>query len=92
VFSWEGEFAEFHFPSSAKIKVIDVAPSSHFVDGSEQWVFQRSGDGTELSLVWTYRPRGILGRILDLVVRRRAIRRAIGESLENLKEMIEAET
>jgi len=92
VFSWEGEFVEFHFPSSSRIEVIDVAPSSHFVDGSEKWVFQRSGDGTELSLVWEYRPRGILGRLLDLLVRRRTIRRAIGESLENLKEMIEAET
>ena len=92
VFSWEGEFVEFHFPRSSKIEVIDAAPSSSFVDGTEAWEFRRSSDGTELSFRWEYRPRGILGRILDLAVRRRATRRAIAQSLENLKGMIEAES
>jgi hypothetical protein len=92
VFSWEGEFVEFGFPSSSRVKVIDAAPSSHFVGGSEAWHFTRSGEGTRVSLLWEYKPRGILGSILDIVVRRRAIRRAIAQSLENLKGMIEAET
>jgi uncharacterized membrane protein len=91
VFSWEGEFVEFHFPRRSRIEVIDVAPSSHFVDGSEEWGFRRASDGTEVSFLWEYRPRGILGRILDIIVRRRAIRRAVAQSLENLKGMIEAE-
>jgi uncharacterized protein YndB with AHSA1/START domain len=91
VFSWEGEYREFHFPSSSRLDVIDVAPSSHFVEGSEVWEFRRSGNGTELSLLWKYKPRGILGTVLDLTVRRHAVRRAVAQSLENLKEMIEAE-
>ncbi len=92
VFSWEGSFVEFSFPSRSRIEVIDAAPSSHFVDGSEEWRFTRSSEGTKFSLLWTYRPRGILGRILDIAVRRRAIRRAIAQSLEKLKGMIEAQT
>ena len=91
VFSWEGEFVEFHFPSSSRIDVIDVAPSSPFVEGSEELQVRRSGNGTALSLRWEYTPRGILGRILDLLVRQRAVRRAVAKSLENLKAMIEAE-
>jgi len=92
VFSWEGEFIEFGFPSNSRIDVIDAAPSSHFVDGSEAWHFTRSGDGTAVSLLWAYKPRGILGRMLDVVARRRTIRSAIVQSLENLKRTIEAET
>jgi uncharacterized membrane protein len=91
VFSWEGELAEFTFPSRSRIDVIDAAPSSHFVDGSERWSFTRSGDGTQLSLLWEYRPRGIVGRILDVLMRRRTIRRAIVQSLHNLKRAIESE-
>jgi uncharacterized membrane protein len=91
IFSWEGEFVEFHFPSSSRIDVIDVAPSSPFVDGSEELELRRSGSGTELSMRWEYRPRGILGRVLDVIVRQRALRREVAQSLENLKAMIETE-
>ena len=90
VFSWEAEFVEYHYPSSSKLKVIDAAPSSYFVDGTEQWRFSRSGSGTTATVTWDYQPRGILGRITDLF-RRRTIRQAIRQSLENLKQALEAE-
>ena len=92
VFSWEGEFSEFTFPRQSKIVVIDAAPSSHFVDGSETWSFRRADGGTDVSLLWEYKPRGLVGRLLDPLMRRGAIRRAISQSLENLKETVERAT
>jgi uncharacterized protein YndB with AHSA1/START domain len=91
VFSWEGEFKEYHFPSSSRLEVIDVAPSSHFVEASEEWDFRRSDNGTDLTVLWEYRPRGILGRLLDAAVRRSSTARAIAQSLENLKSIVEDE-
>lgn len=88
VFSWEAEFVEYHYPSSSRLKVVDAAPSSYFVSGTEEWRFARSGGGTSIDFTWEYRPRGILGRIAD-VVRRGRTRRAIGQSLENLKQTLE---
>jgi hypothetical protein len=70
--------------------VIDAAPSSYFVTGTEGWRFEASDTGTLVTLVWDYRPRGIIGRLLDPLVRRGATRRAIRQSLENLKAMAEA--
>ncbi len=84
VFSWEGEFVAYNYPSSSKLVVIDAAPSSYFAEGSEEWSFSQSDSGTKVSLVWQYQPRGILGRITDALVTRRSVRRAIDQSLENL--------
>ncbi len=86
VFSWEGEFVAYSYPSSSELEVIDAAPSSPFADGSEQWRFASRGEGTRITLVWEYEPRGILGRIADTLVRRRRTRRAVERSLENLKQ------
>lgn len=90
VFSWDGEVVEYHFPSSSKVKVVDIAPSSSFVNGTETWRFGSSGRVTRFNLIWDYKPRGIVGFILDLLVRRRATRRAVQESLQNVKALIEA--
>ncbi|MEA3375805.1 MAG: SRPBCC family protein [Chloroflexota bacterium] len=90
VFSWEGEFVEYQYPSRSRLTVIDAAPSSYFVGGSEVWDVRRSGAGTRLTFTWDYEPRGFVGRILDPLVRRGRIRRAISESLENLKQRMEA--
>jgi uncharacterized membrane protein len=91
VFSWEAEFVEYHYPSSSRLEVVDAAPSSYFVGGSEAWRFVRSGGGTSVDFAWEYQPRGIVGRIAD-VVRRSRTRRAISQSLENLKRTLEART
>ncbi|MGD8245016.1 MAG: SRPBCC family protein [Anaerolineae bacterium] len=90
VFSWEGSFVDYSLPSSSRLEVIDAAPSSYFVTGTEGWRFEASDTGTLVTLVWDYRPRGIIGRLLDPLVRRGATRRAIRQSLENLKAMAEA--
>lgn len=92
VFSWEAEFVEYHYPSSSRLKVIDAAPSSYFADGTETWQFKKSGAGTTVTLTWEYQPRGILGRIADLLVRRRQTRQAVRQSLQNLKQTIESES
>ena len=92
VFSWEGEFVDYTFPSSSKLEVIDTAPSSYFVAGREAWRLETSGRGTLLTLIWEYRPRGLIGRIVDALMRRGSIRRAIKQSLKNLKAVAEAET
>lgn len=91
VFSWEGEFVGYNRPSGSKLAVIDAAPSSYFADGTEEWGFTRSGEGTRVSLTWEYKPRGIVGRVTDALVGRRSARRAVGESLANLKRMLQAE-
>jgi hypothetical protein len=92
VFSWEGEFVDYSFPGSSRVEVIDAAPSSYFVAGSEEWHFESSGRGTLFTLTWDYRPRGLIGRIADALMRRSSIHRAIKQSLENLKRMAEANT
>jgi hypothetical protein len=92
VFSWEGEFVDYSFPGSSRVEVIDAAPSSHFATGSEEWRLESSDGGTRFTLTWDYRPRGIIGRIVDALITRGNIRRAIRQSLRNLKEMAEAET
>ncbi|MBS3784177.1 MAG: SRPBCC family protein [Anaerolineae bacterium] len=95
VFSWEGEMVEYHFPSSSKVKVVDVAPSSSFVSGSETWRFSSSGGTagiTRFTLTWDYQPRGIIGRVVDALFRRASTRHAINQSLKNLKGMMEEQT
>jgi hypothetical protein len=91
VFSWEGTFVDYSFPRSSRLEVIDAAPSSYFITGSEEWRFETSDTGTLVKLSWDYRPRGLIGRIADPLMRRGATRRAIRQSLENLKTLAEAE-
>jgi len=92
VFSWEGEYTSYSFPSRSKVEVLDAAPSSTFVTGSEAWRFDSSGTSTLFTLIWDYKPRGILGRISDALVGRGSNRRAIKQSLANLKRLAESET
>jgi uncharacterized membrane protein len=92
VFSWEAEFVDYSFPDRSRIEVIDAAPSSYFVAGSEEWRFESSAKGTRFTLTWDYRPRGLIGRIADALVWRGSTRRAIRQSLANLKVIAEART
>jgi hypothetical protein len=48
------------------------------------------GGGTRFTLVWDYKPRGVLARLADVLGGRASARRAIRHSLANLKDMIEA--
>ena len=91
VFSWDAEVVSFQFPSSSTLKVTDVAPSSTFVSGSEAWRFEGSGGSTRLSVVWEYEPRGIIGRVLDVLVRRRTNANVLQQSLKNVKMEMESE-
>ena len=91
VFSWDGEVIEYHFPRSSKLEVADVAPSSSFVSGTETWRFSSSGRTTQFTLTWDYKPRGVIGFILDLLIRRGSTRRAVAQSLKNLKRLIESQ-
>lgn len=90
VFSWDAEVVEYSFPSSSKLRVVDVAPSSSFVSGNETWRLSSSGGSTRVTLTWEYKPRGIIGGILDLLVRRRSTGKAVQESLRNLQRSVEA--
>lgn len=95
VFSWEGEMVEYDFPSGSRLEVVDVAPSSTFVSGSETWRFTSSGGtggATSFRLIWDYKPRGIVGSIVDLLMRRGATRRAIKDSLQNVKTLLESKS
>lgn len=89
VFSWDAEVVQYSFPTRSRLKVVDVAPSSSFVSGSETWRLNSSGGATRLTLVWEYEPRGLRGRVLDLLMRRRATRQAIRRSLQDLKHTLE---
>jgi hypothetical protein len=90
LFSWDAEYAEFQFPSGSTLRVLDAAPSSPFGAGSERWRFSPVGGGTRFTLVWDYKPRGVLARLADVLGGRASARRAIRHSLANLKDMIEA--
>jgi uncharacterized protein YndB with AHSA1/START domain len=90
LFSWDAEYAEYHFPSSSALRVIDAAPSSPFSSGTESWQFSSADGGTRFAIVWEYKPRGIIARISDALGRRASTRRAIHRSLANLKELLEA--
>jgi len=91
VFSWDAEVVHFHYPSSATLEVIDVAPSSSFAGGSETWRFDGSAQSTRLTVVWEYRPKGLIGRLLDFLVGRRANAGALKQSLRNVKTAMEDE-
>lgn len=90
LFSWDGEYADFHFPSGSTLRVLDAAPSSPFRTGSESWEFKSTDGGTCFTLVWDYQPRGFLARVADVLGRRASTRRAIQHSLASLKHLIEA--
>ena len=70
--------------------MIDAAPSSPFVSGSEKWNFGPASSGTRFSLAWEYKPRNFLARIADALGQRAATRRAIRRSLANLKQLLES--
>jgi len=91
LFSWDAEYAEFQFPRSSTLQVLDAAPSSPFRTGSESWKFGRVGGSTRFTLIWDYQPRGVLARIADVLGRRASTRRAIRRSLANLKAAIESQ-
>jgi len=90
LFSWDGEYTRFQYPTSSTVRVLDAAPSSPFKSGSETWQFSAVGSGTRLVVIWEYQPRGILSRIGDTLGGRASIRRALRRSLANLKELIES--
>ena len=90
LFSWDAEYADFQFPSSSTLRVLDAAPSSPFKTGSESWEFGSAGGGTRFTLVWDYTSRGFLARIADALGQRAATRRAIRRSLANLKQLLES--
>jgi len=90
LFSWDAEYSGYQFPSSSTLKVLDAAPSSPFISGSETWQFSKSDDGTRFTLIWEYKPRGFIARIKDALGGRSAARRAIRRSLDNLKSLAEA--
>jgi hypothetical protein len=89
-FPWDAEYTAFQFPQSSTLQVLDVASSSPFVSGADTWRFSATGGGTRLTVVWEYQPRGFIGRLLDGLGRRAAVRRAIQRSLVNLKTLLEA--
>lgn len=91
VFSWDGEVISYHFPQASKIRLLDVASSSPFGPGSEiSWEFSSVGAATRLTWVWAYQPKGILARVFDGLGGRASARRAIRNSLNNLKAMMES--
>jgi uncharacterized membrane protein len=91
VFSWDAEVIGYHFPQGSKIRVLDVAPSSPFATGSElSWEFSSVGGSTRLTWVWSYQPKGILARIFNSLGGGASDRRAIKNSLKNLKTMMES--
>jgi uncharacterized protein YndB with AHSA1/START domain len=90
LFTWEAEYTDYQMPNGSTLKVLDAAPSSPFKSGAETWQLSRSGDGTRLTLIWGYQPRGIIARISDRLGRRAATRRAMRRSLEKLKALVES--
>ena len=87
-YTWDGEYSEYQFLNSSMLRVMDSAPSAPFKSGSESWTFNSTGAGTtELKILWVYEPRGMINRVLDVVFRRAATRRAIRRSLANLRKM-----
>ncbi len=95
-FTWDAECSEFHFPTASEFTVLDAAPSSPFHAGTESWQFSSVGAptssdsvSTRLTLAWEYELEGLGARVLDLLLRRAATRRAIQRSLANLKRIVE---
>jgi ribosome-associated toxin RatA of RatAB toxin-antitoxin module len=89
-FTWDGEYTTVQFPSRSQVRVLDAAMKSPFSTASETWTFEHCEEGTHFSLVWEYEPRGLPARVLDVLGRRARTERAIGRSLVQLKELVEA--
>lgn len=90
-YSWDAEYAQFRFPSGSTLRVIDAAPSSPFVRGStETWTLTSSGGMTRFDLNWNYVTKGFVGKLLDRLVGRSSMKRAIRRSLGNLKKNMES--
>ena len=92
-FSWDGEYAEFKYPSSSTLRVLNAAPSSPFKAGRESWSFSSTGAAsgrTRFTVVWEYEPRHIIARIVDALIGRASNRRAVRRSLTNLKALLES--
>ncbi|HDQ73212.1 MAG TPA: hypothetical protein ENN19_14135 [Chloroflexi bacterium] len=90
VFSWDAELADYSFPHSSTLRVVTVARSSPFRDGSEQWTFDKANGGTRVTVVWAYEARGLLARLAGALWRRAGTRRDIRRTLNNLKQAVEA--
>ena len=90
VFSYDAEVVSFQFPMNSRVRVLDTALSSPFGPGSEiGWEFSSVGGGTRVTWTWNYRPRGFFASVRNALGGRAATRRAIRNSLANLKAMIE---
>ena len=91
VFSWDAEVISYHFPLSSTVRVLDTAFSSPLGPGSEvSWEFtSAAGGGTRVTWIWNYKPRGFFASIRDKLGGRAATQRAIRNSLNNLKTMVE---
>jgi uncharacterized protein YndB with AHSA1/START domain len=89
-YSWEGEYTQFKMPHSSSVRAIETAQVSHFCAGStEEWQFEPSQGGTRFAIIWTYEPRGFLGRLYDYLFRRTSLRRSVRRSLANAKTLAE---
>ncbi len=91
VYTYDAEMAAYQFPSQSSMQVLDAAASSPFVSGTMHFSFDSAPQGTRFTLTWDYKPRGILGRLKNLLGRATMTRRAIQRSLQNLKELAETE-
>lgn len=90
-YSWDAEYSQFKYPSGSTLRVLDAAPSSPFVKGStETWTLVSSSGLTRLDLKWNYVTKGFVGKIVDRLVGRNAMKRAIRRSLVNLKKNMES--
>jgi len=89
LYTWDGEYSRYQYPSSSTISVIDAAPSSPFSKGSESWQFDGVSEGTLVTVVWEYTPRNWIQSILDTFGKRLATGAAIRRSLANLKTLVE---
>lgn len=90
LFSWDAEYASFQFPLSSTVEVLDAAPSSPFKSGSETWQFSAVGGGTLFTLIWEYKPRHWMAAITEALGGRAVTGRAIQQSLNKLKRIMEA--
>ncbi len=86
VFSWDAELLEIQIPSSLRLRVMDAASSSPFGPGSElTWRLESVGNSTRFTWRWDYKTQGFISNIKDKLGGHSAARRAIRQSLENLK-------
>jgi uncharacterized membrane protein len=59
-------------------------------EARSQWIFQRLGDGTRLTLIAAYEvPVPVVGGILDALLVKRMAQRVFNQSLRNLKRPLE---